>query len=399
MKVLPMAIVLGLLIVSFQAPPTSAGAPPITYNMLDGQLQIETRSMSAIISSDYPSIRVSYSGTTEGTGTSYELSYTGLLLTNNTAPGISPQPGDYISYFKQNWVLSPPEQRNSPYYGSYITFHLDATLDMVKIAGFSPIDEGQEHTPPLTNPPAGQSNYSMEGGVTNPPVRNWGKVSVFFIVTQNSVESDDNSHFSIVGENEVKMNISVEIEKTLGTSNMVIIQHIKSQGDGADGFVLPDGDKPHVVKMDALPHTGTWMEKMNTPVDSRGTVGFSPTEGGESPALYSWLLSAVRYDSAGNAFTTEVNTFYAGDEDGMVIAFSYSTPEGTVSVLHDPSLEIVPEVIEQTLKYVMEHAVSIAAGVVSAAAISILIITIRVKKEKKNDSLNIFESPYFRGKT
>lgn len=398
MKVLPLAIVLAILIVSFQAPPTTAEALPITYSIYDGGVHIETENMEAVVSLSTASVTVSYAK--EKSPAYYHLSYTGVLLTNSSVPAVSPQPGDYVSSMGK-WSLSPPEMASSPYYGSYIRFSMSTALDMIKIPDLHPSEYGLRGPAAFGDwsPPANPGDdYDGNPPVEYPVVKDWGTLAIDFIVTEKSVEASDGSHFSIVGQNELKMNVTVDIRKPLGTSNLVVIQSIASDGPDAGEFMVPDTEHPRKVDLDSLPHADAVMEKMSLSGADRGSIGFSPLDDGGSPALYSWLLSAVRHDSDGSDHEIPVNSFYAGDEGGMIVAFSYSTPAGTVSVLHDPSLEIVPEVIEQTLNFVMEHAVSIMVGAASAVGLSSVVMVLRAARDKDGDSLELSRSHYYRKK-
>ncbi len=354
-----------LVTVLFVAPiPVSTAAVSTDYS---GQNLIVNSGNLTVMLSTYPEIAF-YSSPEE----KFFLNYEEILGYNEGDGGFGSAWRIRASLGDAVWERKIIETGKSPTMGNYTKMALSATLDGVQI------------------PSVPQMGVGSQQPISQPILRDWCSVSFTITVADRTYTvNTDRGRYSVIGGNEAKIDISIEVLKDAGVDTLTLKQSLRSTE--TQNYVLQDLDGMKRIAPGAGIPSGSIEYFRNTP-EIEQKMMFMGND--EEKAHYFWESYATV-----NGESMEVSAHYAQEDGALVIYTSYPAAAG-ISVYHDPVIGVPGGAgpIKEVTDFVYENMLSLLLGAVTgAAAISVFAYSkSRKERSRDEDILNLEESEYFR---
>ena len=218
------------------------------------------------------------------------------------------------------------------------------------------------------------SAVGRQAGAGAPQARvpQWGRMTFSFTIASRDVIFSRPLAFSLRGGTEMKIDILIEPGRDLpGGVTGLALQHFLSDESGRNYFKTFESDQTRIFKPGSAGANTTIFRSGLAALQKIGLAGGS---GGKEHGYYSWLPQVLVGNLDGSSSYMPVNLTYSTDGRQMALALNYPLPEGTASLLHDPTVGVnatnapvlaitIPKILFNPLFYVV--AIGIAVAVIA----------------------------------
>jgi len=183
------------------------------------------------------------------------------------------------------------------------------------------------------------SAVGFQAGLGSPQGRipQWGCLTFSFTMTSRDLNFTSPTAFSLRGGTEMKIDILIEPGRDLpGDVSGLSLQHYLSDESGSNYFRTFESDQTRVFKPGASVENGTIFRSGLSALQKIGLA----SSGGKEHGYYTWLRQVLVENQDGSSGYMPVNLTYSTDGRQMALALNYPLPEGTVSLLHDPTVGV-----------------------------------------------------------
>ncbi|MEW5760207.1 MAG: hypothetical protein AB1779_05530 [Candidatus Thermoplasmatota archaeon] len=184
------------------------------------------------------------------------------------------------------------------------------------------------------------ANLSMKEIKTGRVIENWGEIKFTYIMSQNS-------SYMLIGEAEMKIDISIEIKKPINASGLALEQFLSDE-TGNHGFGTYE-EKKNIYKGDEEIKERVFVSKQE-----KQKIDFVSIKNEVSHAFYSWL-SKVNITYEDGKGIGEVLATYSTDGKVMRVFLSYPYNPKIKKIEHDPSIGVIKENLELGVEVVKKY--------------------------------------------
>ncbi len=289
--------------------------PPedLEVKVSEGLYQYRAPGITVEVNRSAPDITYYYT-LDDGRSARFRLVFTQLIAYTDAIPNGVYDPGEEqfqsplsLADWEASTVESTGEQG-----GRVLRYNLTATLDLGAVG-------------------------RRAGAAPQARIPQWGRMTFSFTVASRDQNFTRPLVFSLRGGTEMKIDILIEPGRDLpeGISGLCL-QHYLSDESGSNHFRTFEEDQVRVFK----PGAGGANTSIFRPVlSSLQKIGLAGSNGKEH-GYYAWLPQVLVENQDGSSSYLPVNLTYSTDGRQMALALNYPLPEGTASLLHDPTVGV-----------------------------------------------------------
>lgn len=182
-------------------------------------------------------------------------------------------------------------------------------------------------------------SVGRQAGFVVPQARipQWGRLTFSFTISSRDQDFTQPLAFSLRGGTEMKIDILIEPGRDLpGGVTGLALQHFLSDESGRNFFRTFESDQTRIFRPGSAGANGTIFRSGLSALQKIGLAENSNKEHG----YYNWLPQVLVENNDGTSRYMPVNLTYSTDGRQMALALNYPLPEGTVSLLHDPTIGV-----------------------------------------------------------
>ena len=328
----------------------------------------------------------------------FMLQYTKLILFNDTGDArFQGKEAVYTCNLSNAIWQSQNYISNNETHGKELKIVMHAILDIIELS--KPTSRQGPGGPP------GDNNQNHSGSPGNKPnvIQNALELKFQYVITEkNSFYTIDSQTITLLGETEMKIDISILPKLQLPATHMAIEQTLFQQNaknENEDYFNIYEGEHPLMVRS-SINETQNGQEIMHQYTNTQGPrhhLCYS-TGSGLEKGFFSWVDKMLTKQGEKVAYSN-IETSYRTDGSSLKLyasfaLFSVDPAEEYMEYIIDPSIGIIPdafkETIDKSIEYIKNHRNSISLGIVFGIFTSFaIVITVVYLGKRENDHLNL----------
>ncbi|MEM2900054.1 MAG: hypothetical protein QXT63_04625 [Thermoplasmata archaeon] len=289
---------------------------------------------------------------------------------------------------------------NTETHGKELRIIMHATLDL--------IEQQKQSSRQGPGGPPGDTPQNHSGGKVN-IIQNALEMKFDFLITEkDSSYTVESQPIALLGETEMKINISILPKLKLHATHIAIEQTLfqaNSKTENDDYFNIYEGEHPIMVKS-SVNETQNGQEIMHQFTNTQGPkhhLCYSTDEGLEK-GFYSWVDRVLNKEGE-NLTYSNLETSYRTDGYSLKLYASFLLSSAHEYII-DPSIGIIPEAFKETIdksiEFIKNHRTSISLGLVfgffTSFAIIITVVYLGKKENEQSNILRLDSNRYYKRK-
>jgi hypothetical protein len=365
--------------------PQVSQAPNYVEN--SNQVLFQTGVLAALIGKDAPAVTFYYQPDGGNVG-KFRLTYNSIIAYNDTGNGIFDENEAVYKGILSSatWVTGPVMSLEDEEHGTYLMFSMNSSITM------APTDSKQ-----------GGGNHS---GRAPSPIADWAVMTLTFVLANKSYTQkvSDQLAYNISGSTELKIGISLAIEKSIPAKNITLEQYLYENEDmnGNHHFRLHEstGNTSRRSGNRDGGSGGLVMHRFSYAAQLEQRIGFASSDEVEE-GYYSWIMPVNLTQVGGYSSLVNFTTSYATSGSEMRLHYCLPYSASYESVYFDPVIGIDESAfLSEIADFVAEHSESLVAGLVvgSVIVIGVLYIVSRRESSREEDVTDLRNNPYYSGR-